>query len=436
MLSNLFSWINNRKKIKPKVYSRAEHNVSRSNISPNALKVLNRLKRGGYSAYLVGGCIRDLILEGKPKDFDVVTDASPEQIKSLFNNCILIGRRFRLAHVRFGCEIIEVSTFRAASSSQHKLNTDGMIMHDNEYGAIDEDAFRRDFTINALYYDIRDFSIIDYVGGMKDLRKRQLRLIGNPKQRYIEDPVRILRAIRFAAKLDFNIHPNTAKPLSQVTDLLQKVSKARVFEEYIKLFLHGKALATFEALQKHNSLTILFAIDFNQISPCDLSFIHEALLDTDKRVNAARRVSPGFLIAAFLWPKYVLELQKNKNNKMKNYEAKIQAIETLLLEQQKLLAIPKRIQAMVADIWEMQDDFVRKRTPKRAQKLLEQQNFRASFDFLLLRSKIYPEQCLEYANWWQEFQVADADKQLEMTKVNKTRTSYRRYKPKKSTNDA
>ena len=219
--------------LEPRIVPRSKHTVSRSDISDSALKVLYRLMNAGYKAYLVGGGVRDLLLGLRPKDFDVVTDAHPEQIRELFRNCRLIGRRFRLAHVRFGREIIEVSTFRACHSTGEgdTESEDGRILRDNVYGDIDDDVWRRDFSVNALYYNIEDFSVVDYVGGMNDMDARQLRLIGNPEDRYREDPVRMLRAIRFAAKLDFSIHADTAKPISELAPLLNDISPARLYEE-------------------------------------------------------------------------------------------------------------------------------------------------------------------------------------------------------------
>ena len=240
-----------RIKPKPRIIPREEHNVSRQQISDNALKVLYRLKNAGYKSYLVGGGVRDLLLGREPKDFDVVTDARPEQIRELFRNCRLIGRRFRLAHVRFGSEIIEVSTFRAphhVSDEGDGHIEEGRIVRDNVYGDIDDDVWRRDFTVNALFYNIEDFSIVDYVGGVNDLEQGQLRLIGDPAQRYIEDPVRMLRAVRFAAKLGLRIHADSEAPIKKYAGMLAEIPPARLFEEVLKLFMSGSALQTFETL--------------------------------------------------------------------------------------------------------------------------------------------------------------------------------------------
>ena len=250
-----------RLKIKPTIIPRDQHRVSRDFISENALKVLYRLKNAGYKAYLVGGGVRDILLGREPKDFDVVTDARPEQIRELFRNCRLIGRRFRLAHVRFGEEIIEVSTFRAPHhiSDQGEGHVEeGRIIRDNVYGDIDDDVWRRDFTINALFYNIEDFSIVDYVGGVKDLEAGQVRVIGDPAQRYTEDPVRMLRAVRFATKLGLRIHPEAEAPMSQCAELLKDIPPARLFEEFLKLFMGGCALQTFESLRHYDWFQRIF----------------------------------------------------------------------------------------------------------------------------------------------------------------------------------
>ncbi len=247
----------------PNIIPRSDHNVSRANISNNAIKVLYRLDRAGYQAFMVGGGVRDLLLNLHPKDFDIATDARPEQIRALFGNCRLIGRRFRLAHVRFGREIIEVVTFRAAANVEHKHREhadSGRILRDNVYGTIEEDIWRRDFTVNALYYRIKDFTVWDYTSGMKDISKRTLRLIGDPGTRYREDPVRMLRAARFAAKLNFVLAAETAAPIKSLGKLLRDVPPARLYDETLKLFHAGSALRSLELLIQFDLLSICFRI--------------------------------------------------------------------------------------------------------------------------------------------------------------------------------
>src|SRR5688572_24175257 len=244
-----------------RVIPREEHNVSRRDISPNALRVLYRLREAGFGAYLVGGAVRDLLVGGHPKDFDVATSATPEEVRSLFRNCRLIGRRFRLAHVVYGREIIEVATFRANiddGSGDRELHEGGRLLRDNVYGTIEDDAVRRDFTANALYYAIEDFSVRDYVGGFEDVSNRVLKLIGDPEQRYREDPVRMLRAVRLAAKLEFRIDEASAEPIARLGGLLAESAPARLFEECLKMFLSGHAVASFEGLERHGLLTTLF----------------------------------------------------------------------------------------------------------------------------------------------------------------------------------
>ncbi len=291
------------------VIPRAEHNISRANISAAALKVLYRLKDGGYQAYLVGGSVRDLLLGGHPKDFDIATDATPEEVRALFGNSRLIGRRFRLAHVRFGREIIEVATFRAPSSNDaddHEVaEGSGRVLRDNVWGTFEDDAWRRDFTANALYYDIRDFSIRDLVGGMEDIRARRLRLIGDPAQRYREDPVRMLRAARFAAKLGFEVDPATAAPMQELASLLDNIPSARLYDEFGKMFQSGHALATWQQLEKFDLTRHLFPWTAEWLAKATddrrRQFIEAALQSTDARVAEDKAVTPMFLFAVLLW---------------------------------------------------------------------------------------------------------------------------------------
>ncbi len=252
----------------PIVLTRDQHPVSRQLISPNALKVLYRLNKGGFDAYLVGGGVRDILLGQKPKDFDIATNATPDEIKALFRNCRLIGRRFRLAHIVFGREIIEVATFRghhdSASEKEKsctktsKQSEDGMLLRDNIYGTIDEDAERRDFTINALYYSSKDFKIFDFANGVQDVKDKVIRLIGDPETRYREDPVRMLRAIRFATKLDMEIAVETRKPISELSPLMANIPAARMFEEFMKMFISGKAVANYHQLREYNLFSYFF----------------------------------------------------------------------------------------------------------------------------------------------------------------------------------
>lgn len=289
----------------PQIIVRNGHTISRQFINPNALKVLYRLHHAGFGAYLVGGCVRDLLFNHPPKDYDIATNARPEEIKKLFRNCRLIGKRFRLAHIVFGKEIIEVATFRAhhekAEAEHHARMNKGMIVRDNVFGNISDDAWRRDFTINALYYNIADFSVVDYVQGMQDIQSKTLRILGDPETRYQEDPVRLLRAVRIMGKLNLNISPETEEPIIRLSHLLQRVSSARLFQEILKFFSEGNLLTTFRLLEKYK----LFA----QLFPHTAEIIHHhadakqlievALMNTDTRLREKKTVSPAFLFAVF-----------------------------------------------------------------------------------------------------------------------------------------
>ncbi len=391
----------------PVIIPRSEHNISRADISENALKVLYRLKNAGYKAYLVGGGVRDLLLNIKPKDFDVVTDARPEQIRELFRNCQLIGRRFRLAHVRYGDEIIEVSTFRAAHHEMsHDGHTeDGRIIRDNVYGDIDDDIWRRDFTINALFYNIEDFSIVDYAGGVQDIKDGVLRLIGNPVERYREDPVRMLRVIRFAAKLGFIIHPQTERPLENLRHLLEEMPPARLFEEFIKMFIKGHALATWKLLIRYGILTHLFP-DTAKALETDESGITGRLLNnvfqnTDLRIQENKPVTPAFLIAALLWTPLQRLVEEYKSNGLAEMDAIQLASDAVISRQVSTIALPRRFTQISREIWSLQSRLKHTRG-NRPMRLLTHPRFRAAYDFLLLRQEA-GEDVKELAGWWTEF---------------------------------
>lgn len=394
----------------PNIIARPQHLVSRSNINEGALRVLYRLKDAGFQAYLVGGCVRDLLLGREPKDFDVATDATPEQVKGLFRSCHLVGRRFRLAHVRMGREIIEVATFRAGHAPEEqegRLSTDGRILRDNVFGSIEEDAWRRDFTVNALYYNIRDFSVVDYVGGMNDLRSGLLRLIGNPEVRYREDPVRMLRAVRFAAKLGFRLHGETESPIGALAGLLTEIPAARLFEEVLKLFLGGSALQTYELLRHYDLFRYLFPMT-------ELSLTHEeqgypvtlvakALANTDVRVLEGKPVTPAFLTAALLWEPVRERAAERKGTAGHPAEAIYLSADEVLTEQRERVAIPRRFAAVAREIWALQPRF-RQRSGKRPHRLMAHPRFRAAYDFLLLRAEA-GEEPQELADWWTELQA-------------------------------
>lgn len=374
---------------KPRILSGKEHNITPQAVSDNARKVLRRLHAGGYQAYLVGGGVRDLLLGCRPKDFDVATDAHPTQVRGLFRNCLLIGHRFRLAHVRFGRgggkrEIIEVSTFRAGrhvEDSDTRVHRRGRILQDNCYGAIDDDVWRRDFTVNALFYDVRNSSVLDYVGGVRDLRRRQLRLIGSPRKRYIEDPVRLLRAVRFAAKLGFTIHPDSEKPLAGLGHLLQDISPSRLSEEIMKMFMGGAARASYQELCRHNLFRYLFPQTAEILEQDgDGVFIDNALDNTDRRLAAGQKVAPGFLVASLLWLP-VRQLQEQRCAAGANgHSALDEAAGEVMARQIASVSFPRRANTMARAIWDLQYRLERRRK-------VEDRNLRAAYDFIQLRQQ-------------------------------------------------
>jgi len=431
------------------ILSRDQHPVSRQFISTNALKVLYRLNKGGYKAYLVGGGVRDILLGVTPKDFDIATNATPEQIKALFRNCRLIGRRFRLAHIVFGRDIIEVATFRGhhetASEKEKsckktsKQSEHGMLLRDNIYGSIEEDAERRDFTINALYYSATDFTVHDFAGGIKDIEQRKIRLIGDPETRYREDPVRMLRAIRFATKLDMNISKATDAPIKALAPLLENIPPARMFEEFLKLFLSGKALANYAMLREYGLFRYFFPVvdqALNNEQPSYISeFIELALKNTDDRINNDKRVTPAFLFAAILWyPLQQQVRQLREQTQLTPQDAFFGALSEIMGEQQRCIAIPKRFQAVMKDIWILQDKLVR-REGKRAYKTFEHVKFRAGYDFLLLRAEIESRHEVnplpELAKWWTDFQSNNHETQQQMIKSVANTGSGPRRSPRK-----
>lgn len=407
------------------VIPREQHTISRKDISENALKVLYRLNKAGYEAYLVGGGVRDLLLGKKPKDFDVTTSATPEQVRKLFRNCRLVCRRFRLAHVMFGPEIIEVATFRghheagASDRTTSQRGQNGMLLRDNIFGSIEEDAQRRDFTINSLYYSVADFTVRDYVGGMQDLQEGLIRLIGTPETRYREDPVRMLRAVRFAAKLNMRISPETAEPIPRLATLINDVPPARLFEEALKLLQAGYGFETYNLLREYNLFQPLFPtitryFTENGDSPME-RMIAQVLKNTDTRIRNDMRVNPAFLFAAMFWYPLLETAQRiTQESGLAYYDAFALAANDVLDEGCRTLAIPKRITTLVRDIWQLQLRMSR-RQGKRAWKLMEHPKFRAAFDLLSLRAEVERNQELQrLAQWWAEFQVSAPPEQKDM----------------------
>jgi poly(A) polymerase len=425
----------------PVTIPRDEHNISRANISRNAVKVLYRLNNAGYQAYLVGGGVRDLLLGREPKDFDVATDASPEEVKSVFTNCRLIGRRFRLAHVHFGREIIEVATFRSnqgnGEQAEHQTEN-GRILSDNVYGTLEEDAQRRDFTINALYYSVEDFSVIDYAGGMEDLKKGVIRLLGDPESRYREDPVRLLRAVRFAAKLGFVIESDTEAPMIELAPMLQDVPAARLFEEVLKLFLAGAALETFEKLRHYDLFGQLFPTTEEALTHEDhefpITFVSRGLQNTDRRIQEDKPVTPAFLFAVLLWEPVRLRAEELQASGTHAYEALQMAASEVLSTQASTVSIPKRFSYPMRDIWQLQSRFYQ-HNGKRPYRLQSHPRFRAAYDFLLLRAESGEVDQAE-ADWWTRFLEKQSKDEVPSEQAEARpgrRRRRRRRKPRKPT---
>jgi poly(A) polymerase len=422
---SLFNDTDRQSRVAPVIVPREQHNVSRANISPNALKVLYRLKSAGFEAFLVGGGVRDLLLDRHPKDFDVVTNADPDQIQDLFRNCRLIGRRFRLAHVRFGRDVVEVATFRAAGAEpddDERAHTDsGRILRDNVYGTIDEDVWRRDFTVNALYYNVADFSIWDYVNGVADVRARTLRLIGDPAKRYREDPVRMLRAMRFAAKLDFTLAPEAEAPIASLGHLLAEVPPARLFDELLKLFLSGYAVRSFELLLKHDLLRYLFRDTAALLETGDrdriVAFIRQGLEDTDQRVREDKPITPMFLYALFLWFPIQALARRLASEGWNEGQALLEASQRIVASQQT--AFPRRFSSPMKELLNMQWRFLH-RQGARAARLLEHKRFRAAYDFLVLRASC-GEVDRETVAWWTEIQALPREEQTKLLNLQQGR---------------
>ncbi|HEY1726587.1 MAG TPA: polynucleotide adenylyltransferase PcnB [Steroidobacteraceae bacterium] len=426
----------------PRIIARADHGISRSNLSNNALRVLYRLKDAGYQAFLVGGCVRDVMLGRHPKDFDVATNALPDEVRSLFRNSRLVGRRFRLAHVVFGREVIEVATFRAATApspseepvpeadpeegeapeldeeseldsidNERVLDTHGRLLRDNIYGGIEDDVWRRDFTVNALYYNIADFSLWDYVGGAEDLAAHRLRMIGDPETRFREDPVRMLRAARFEAKLSFALDPATAAPISALRQLLRGVPAARLFDETLKLFLTGHGETSLEVLRRRGLLEVLFPALEHYLSahPGGLieQLLRQGLRNTDERVATDKPVSPTFLFALLLYGPIAQAIESLPQHRWHEVSAITEACDRALRDAAARVTIPRRVALGVREMYALQPRLEQPRG-KRALRLLEQPRFRAGFDLLMLRAQ-FGMAPPAIADWWTRLQQLAPD---------------------------
>jgi poly(A) polymerase len=391
----------------------SRHGIRREHVSTAARRTCEGLQHAGFKAYVVGGAVRDLIAGIKPKDYDVATDATPDQVRNVFRRSRIIGRRFQIVHVMFGAETIEVSTFRAAHNEDTVKDEHGRVLRDNDWGTIEEDAARRDFTVNALYYDPATEMVLDYHNGVADLKQKTLRMIGEPRARYREDPVRMLRAVRLSAKLGLALDPEVRKPIREMADLMGNVPPARLFDEMLKLLFSGHAVECLKRLRDdglHHGLLPLLDVILEQ--PMGEKFVMLALTSTDERVRAGKPTSPSFLFATLLWHEVLANWEARKKAKQLAIPALFDAMDEVLYIQGQKLAITRRIAGDIKDIWSLQPRFD-KRSGKSPQRLLEQPRFRAGYDFLVLRAAS-GEVDQELADWWTEFQDVDFEQREQM----------------------
>jgi poly(A) polymerase len=396
---------------KPKltIHKAKTHGIRRDDISSCALRVTESLQKAGFEAFVVGGAVRDLLIGRAPKDFDVATNATPEQVKRVIRRSRIIGRRFQIVHALCNDEVVEVSTFRALQASPDEdqaVDEHGRLIRDNVFGSQEEDALRRDFTVNALFYDPRKEEVWDYFDGLGDIRAQRLRMIGEPALRYREDPVRMLRAVRFAAKLGFTIDKAARKPILECADLLSNVPSARLFDEMLKLLLSGHSVECLRQLRAeglHHGLLPLLDVVLDE--PEGARFVELALTNTDRRIAEDKPISPGFLFATLLWHQVRLGAARIENAGELPTPALYLAMDEVLDAQKEKLAIPRRFDAVMKEIWSMQARF-HQRGGQRPYRLLEHPRFRAAFDFFALRAAA-GEVDQAIATWWEHFQTAD-----------------------------
>ena len=389
------------------------HGIRRDQVSPGARRVCDTLQQAGFKAYVVGGAVRDLIAGIVPKDYDVATNATPDEVRGLFRRSRIIGRRFQIVHVMQGPETLEVSTFRAAHDEDTLKDEHGRVLRDNVWGSIEEDAARRDFTVNALYYDPSAEVVLDFHHGVQDLQRKTLRMIGDPRARYREDPVRMLRAVRLAAKLGLRLDPKVQAPIHEMADLIENVPAARLFDEMLKLLFSGHAVESVHRLREeglHHGLLPLLDVILEQ--PLGEKFVMLSLANTDERVRADKSVSPGFLFATLLWHEVLANWEKRKKAGESSMPAMFGAMDEILDQQAEKLAITKRVAADIKEIWALQPRF-EKRAGRAPHRLVEQPRFRAGWDFLVLRAES-GETPREVADWWGEFQHASHERREEM----------------------
>lgn len=418
MIASIVGRNNHEVNKEPRIIRASEHGIDPKMVSFAAVRTCSILQQRGYKAYVVGGAVRDLLLGVKPKDFDVATDATPEQVKRAQRRAFIIGRRFRLVHVVFGNEIVECSTFRALDASGVRKDASGRVISDNIFGEMWEDAARRDFTINALYYDPSTGDIYDYHGGYEDIRRKTLRMIGYPQARYREDPVRMMRAVRISAKLGFKIEKSADRAIAEMAPLLGNVPAARLFDEMIKLFTCGRAeecLLKLRAAGLHRSLLPMLDVILDE--PDGEKFLMLALKRTDERIAVGKKISPAFLFATLLWPQVkkrwdAYQKSSTSNKGSARAMALYSAAEEVIATQSAKLAIQYRFVADMKLIWMLQLRFER-RTGKNPYTLVEHPKYRAGYDFMLLRSALghVPESLV---HWWEDFVDADEQKRADM----------------------
>lgn len=420
---------------KPKTFSAKEHRIDPKLVSKNAVRVTQTLQENGYKAFLVGGAVRDLLLGIQPKDFDIATNATPEQVKRLFRRAFIIGRRFQIVHVMFGQDLLEVTTFRGVAKNDAPTDEHGRVLRDNTFGEQHEDAARRDFTINAMYYDPASQTVLDYHGGIDDIRKKTLRIIGVPEVRYREDPVRMLRVVRFAAKLNFSIVEETSAPIAVMAPLINNVPSARVFDEMLKLLTSGQAMACLQQLRKqglHHGLMPLLDVVLEQ--PMGARFVTLALAKTDERIKLGKTVSPSFLFASLLWHQVLEKWNAYKASGELPIPSLHLAADDVLNTQTEALALQRKIGSDMRDIWAMQPRF-EKRAGKAPYKLLENTRFRAGYDFLLLRCES-GEIENELGLWWTAFYEGDEEKRTQLLSIKPTKkidaSPTKKRKPRRS----
>lgn len=417
----------------PTTLARKQHGIHRELVSSGSRKTCEALQQAGYEAYVVGGAVRDLILGIEPKDFDVATNATPEQVKRCFRRSRIIGRRFQIVHVYQGSEVVEVTTFRGSHDA--KTDSHGRVLNDNVFGTMQEDAARRDFTVNALYYDPHREIVVDYHNGVQDIQAKLLRMIGDPTKRYREDPVRMLRAVRLSAKLGLNIEQSTRAPLNEMARLIENVPPARLFDEMVKLLTSGHSVKCIHQLRHeglHHGLLPLLDVILEQ--PSGERFVMLSLQKTDQRVQEGKSISPSFLFATLLWSEVLAAWQQRQQGGMLRIPALYEAMDSVLDTQAEKLAITRRIAGDIKEIWALQPRFLQ-RAGKRPYALLEHPRFRAAYDFMLLRGEAGELEDVDQdlPDWWTDFQQAEGAERAAMLQPEAAPAKRRRRRRKPST---